>query len=178
LTRITEGKMATFKDHADVPNIRRLHAYWNSLAGGAAPERDKLDPAEIKDVLPYICIVEFQSAPFRVLYRLSGTKVDEINGFSLVGLYLDQLGTPESKGAVTHLADSYRLCWETAKPCFSAYHWPRRAGGHLDVKFAMFPLAVDGKVTQAIAIEDWEYSFEPIVEEAVPLSKDKARSSD
>lgn len=170
--------MAVLKDHADVPSIHRLHAYWQSLAGGVAPDRARLDPGAIKDLLPYICIVEFQAEPFRVHYRLSGTKVDEINGFSLVGLYLDQLGTPESKGAVNHLAESYRRCWETAQPCFSAYRWPRRAGGHLDVKFAMFPLSVEGEVTQAIAIEDWEYSFEPIVEEAVPLAEDKGRTAD
>ncbi|MDY0874224.1 PAS domain-containing protein [Dongia rigui] len=170
--------MAALKDHADVPNIHRLHAYWQSLAGGATPDRAQVDPGAIKDLLPYICIVEFEAEPFRVHYRLSGTKVDEINGFSLVGLYLDQLGTPESKGAVAHLADFYRRCWETAKPCFSAYRWPRRSGGHLDVKFAMFPLSVDGKVAQAIAIEDWEYSFEPIVEEAVPLAEDKTRLAD
>lgn len=170
--------MAVLNDHADVPSIHRLHAYWLSLGNGTAPDRALLDPGSIKDLLPYICLVEFEAEPFRVHYRLSGTKVDEINGFSLVGRYLDQLGTPESKGAVTHLADSYRRCWETGKPCFSAYHWPRRAGGHLDVKFAMFPLKVDGQVTQAIAIEDWEYSFEPIVEEAVPLSEEKARRGD
>jgi len=170
--------MAVLKDHADVPSIQRLHAYWLSLASGAVPERSRLDPAAIKELLPYICIVEFEADPFRVHYRLSGTKVDEINGFSLMGTYLDQLGTKASSGAVAHLTTYYRRCWETGKACFSSYHWPRRSGGHLDVKFAMFPLAVDGKVTQAIAIEDWEYSFEPIVEEAVSLADDKLRSPD
>lgn len=165
--------MSVFQDHADVPKIQQLHAYWHSLAGGAVPDRALFDPAAIKDVLPYICLVEFETDPFRVHYRLSGTKVDEINGFSLVGMYLDQLGTPQSKDAVSHLASSYRRCWETAEACFSAYHWPRKSGGHLDVKFAMFPLTVDGKVAQAIAIEDWQYSHEPIVEEAVPMVEEK-----
>ena len=167
------GGTAAQRDHADIPRIRQLHAYWRELAGGAAPERAQIDPAAIKDVLPYICVVQFETGPFRVHYRLSGTKVDEINGFSLVGKYLDQLGTAASAGAVAHLQASYQRCFESGEPCFSSYSWPRRSGGSLDVKFAMFPLKVDGTVTQAIAIEDWEYSFEPIVEQAVPLAGEK-----
>jgi len=167
------------RDHADVPNIQRLHAYWLGLAGGAVPERPQIDPAAIKELLPYVCIVEFEMNPFRVLYRLTGTKVDEINGFSLVGTYLDQfVRTDESGGAAAHLQEHYQRCCETGRPSFSAYLWPTRSGNYLEVKFAMFPLKVDGTIRQAIAIEDWEYSDEPIASEAMPLAADLARPPD
>ena len=167
--------MAVTQDHADIPNIQRLHAYWLSLAGGAVPERSQLDPAAIQPLLPYISIVAFERDPFRVRYRLTGTQVDEVNGFNLTGAYLDQLIATDQSGGAAHLQAYYQRCWETGAPCFSAYSWPTRSGGHLDVKFAMFPLKVDGVVTQAIAIEDWEYSSEPIVEEALPLAGEKVR---
>ncbi|MBL8710366.1 MAG: hypothetical protein JNL25_14325 [Rhodospirillaceae bacterium] len=51
----------------------------------------------------------------------------------------------------------------------SAYRWPTRSGSHRDVEFALFPLLVAGAVRQAIAIEDWEDTLEPIAEEAVPF---------
>ncbi|MBI2253769.1 MAG: PAS domain-containing protein [Proteobacteria bacterium] len=168
--------MAALRDHADIPNIHRLHAYWLSLANGAAPERALIDPAAMRELLPYLCIVEFEPGPFRVRYRLTGTKVDEINGFTLVGTYLDRfIKTDESGGAAAHLQAHYRRCWETGQPCFSAYLWPTRSGNFLEVKFAMFPLTVDGAVRQAIAIEDWEYSDEPIATEAMPLAADMLR---
>jgi hypothetical protein len=166
----TRREIAVTQDHADIPNIQRLHAYWQGLANGAVPQRSQLDPALIKALLPYICIVAFERDPFRVHYRLTGTKVDEFNGVNLTGTYLDQLiKTDQSGGGAVHLQAYYQRCWQTGAPCFSAYSWPTRSGGHLDVKFAMFPLKVNDTVAQAIAIEDWEYSPEPIVEEALPL---------
>jgi hypothetical protein len=169
--------MAATKDHADIPNIQRLHLYWQSLAGGAVPERGQLDPACIKPLLPYICIVAFERDPFRVYYRLTGTKVDEFNGFNLTGSYLDQLIATDQSGGAAHLQAYYQRCWQAAAPCFSSYSWPTKSGGYLDVKFAAFPLKVDGVVAQAIAIEDWEFSHEPIADEALPLAGEKVRNS-
>lgn len=170
--------MAAAPDHFDVPNIQSLHAYWQSLAGGAVPDRSQLDPGAIKPLLPYICLVDFETDPFRVYYRLSGTKVDEFNGFNITGTYLDQLLKDDPTGGAAHILAYYRRCWEIGAPCFSAYLWPTRSGGHLTVQFAMFPLKVGGVVRQAIGIEDWEYSFEPIATETVPLPAGKAKTSD
>jgi len=170
--------MVATEEHGDIPNIQRLHSYWQSLAGGAVPDRSQIDPAAIKLLLPYICIVDFEDDPFRVYYRLTGTKVDEFNGFNLTGTYLDQLLKDDSSGGAAHIQASYRRCWETSAPCFSSYPWPTRSGGHLSVKFAMFPLKVAGATRQAVAIEDWEYSFEPIATEAVPLPGDKIKISE
>jgi hypothetical protein len=172
------GMMVVTQYHADVPNIRDFHAYWQSLAGGAVPERSQFDPAAIKHLLPYICIVDFEGNPFRVYYRLTGTKVDEFNGFNLTGTYLDQLMKDDPSGGADHIHAAYQRCWETGAPCFSSYPWPTRSGGHLAVKFAMFPFKVAGTVRQAVGIEEWEYSFEPIVTEAVPLAADKIKTSE
>ncbi|MBL8710364.1 MAG: PAS domain-containing protein [Rhodospirillaceae bacterium] len=170
--------MLAAHNHSDVPTIQRLHDYWQGLAGGAVPSRSQLDPAAIKPLLPFVCIVEFEDAPFRVRYRLSGSMVDEFNGFNITGTYLDQLLPNDPSGGAAHLLAYYRRCWESGRPCFSAYRWPTRSGSHLDVKFAMFPLLVDGAVRQAIAIEDWEHTLEPIAEEAVPFKGERNKTDD
>lgn len=165
--------MLAVQNHSEVPNIQMLHAYWNSLAGGEAPDRSLFDPGAIKELLPYICVVDFEDTPFRVRYRLSGSKVDEMNGFNLAGRYLDDIVKQDPTGGGDHILVYYKKCWETGLPSFSSYLWPTRTGEHLEVQFAMFPLRVNGIVRQCIGIEDWEYSFEPIVETIVPFVGDK-----
>lgn len=157
-------------DSPDPQQLRQLHEYWLSLAGGEAPERHQIDPGAIRAMLPYLCIVEFEDQPFRVRYRLSGTKVDALNGYTVAGRYLDDMIKDDPSGGGDHILKHYKKCWETGQPSFSTYRWPTRSGNHLDVTFAMFPLKVDGAIRQCLGIESWEYSFEPIAEEAVPLA--------
>lgn len=158
-------------DYAAIPEIQSLHDYWTGLAGGAVPERGQIDPAAIRLLLPYICIVDFEAEPFRVRYRLSGSKVDEFNGFSLTGCYLDDLIRHDQTGGATHILDHYRQCWKTGMPVYSAYLWPTHSGSRLRARFAMFPLKLDGEIRQCIGIEVWDDSPTPVALEAVPLPK-------
>jgi hypothetical protein len=46
--------MSLARDQIDMrPNMRQLFAYWQSLAGGTAPERHLVDPQAIKPLLPW-----------------------------------------------------------------------------------------------------------------------------
>lgn len=161
--------MPATSDSPDFSLIRQLESYWHSLADGEAPDRAMFDPGAIKPLLPYICIVDFEDAPFRVRYRLSGSKVDEMNGFNLTGRYLDDIVRQDPTGGGDHILVHYKKCWETGRPSFSAYLWPTQAGEHLEVQFAMFPLKVDGAIRQCIGIEDWAETFDPIIETIVPF---------
>lgn len=142
-------------DH-DAPRdlISRLHEYWSSLNGGAAPARASFDPAAIKPLLPHLYIVAFEAEPFRVRFRLAGTKADEWNGFSLVGRYVDEFLQNDHTGANRILQDAYQRAWRSGQPVFDTYPWPTRAGEQIGVKFGVFPLTVDGVIAQAISIED------------------------
>ena len=162
-------------DYAAIPEIQDLYAYWSGLGegrgGDGVPERSQIDPAAIRLLLPHICIVDFEPAPFRVRYRLTGSKVDEFNGFALTGCYLDDLIRHDETGGATHLLKHYRQCWETGQPVYSAYLWPTHSGSRLRARFAMFPLKLDGAIRQCIAIEAWDDSPTPIGLETVPLPK-------
>ena len=74
------------------PNIHRLYVYWTAKRGlHPVPYRRDIDPADLKPLLPELTISEFETDPFRVRYRLVGTRVAEISGLDYTGLYLDQL---------------------------------------------------------------------------------------
>jgi len=55
-------------------DIGRLREYWESLNNGMPPERNLIDPESITELLPYMLLVDFESEPFRVRYRLTGNK--------------------------------------------------------------------------------------------------------
>ena len=141
---------------ADAPEkIRALDAYWTSLAGGNPPERATVDLEQIKPLMPYLMIVEFETEPFMVRYRLSGTKVDQWNGLNLAGRTLKEFIETDTTGSSDHILECYELSWRTGKPCASAYDWPNRSGAMLRVWFGVFPLTVEGVVCQAMSIEDY-----------------------
>ena len=55
--------------------IGQLYAYWLGLAQGAVPDRVDFDPGTVKPLLPNIMLIEIEDAPFRVRFRLSGTRI-------------------------------------------------------------------------------------------------------
>lgn len=62
---------------------RELHGYWSGLLRGrTAPERDEVDPAAIRRVLPYTFLLEVTASAAPALrsatFRLSGTRVDAL----------------------------------------------------------------------------------------------------
>ena len=161
---------------ADMPSwdgskgsIEALHRYWSSRAGGLAPQRDDIDPAEIKALLPFLYIVKYERAPFRVRYILTGTEADRWNGFNLTGRYVDEFLSTDINGANRILLDAYTKAFETAAPVFGAYSWPTRAGYRLEVRFGLFPLRVGEHVQQCLAIEDYSGFPPAMAEDSVPV---------
>ena len=152
-------------------SIEALHRYWNSRAGGLAPQRNDIDPADIKQLLPFLYIVRYEREPFRVRYILTGTEADRWNGFNLTGRYVDEFLGTDVNGANRILLDAYTAAFDTAAPAFGTYSWPTRAGYRLDVRFGMFPLRVGEHVQQCLAIEDYS-GFSPVMAaDSVPFDR-------
>ncbi len=86
---------------------RRLFEYWRgTLRDGVPPRRNDIDPAEIKDILPFVLLGDIEPAPLRVLFRLIGTSVAEFSRQDFSGRYLDEL----AYGARDSV--EWRLCYE------------------------------------------------------------------
>jgi hypothetical protein len=160
-----------FRDmHQITPKVHRLHQYWLSLVRQQAdatgfsdptaphlpPPRHLLDPGAILNLLPRVVIVEFEDDPFRVRYRLTGTWVDDTNGVNLTHAYLDSYDDGSSSEALSPLLQHYRLAWEKAAPSIFHYRWMSLRGSLLNVCCGIFPLTVDGRVRQAVALEEYD----------------------
>jgi hypothetical protein len=166
------------------PKVDRLHRYWLTLARRAAemrlaalpatpsrsspdpiagpqtllppPPRLLLDPTEIFDLLPNLMLVEFEEAPFRVRFRLTGTLVDEASGVNLTGSYLDEFDDGKNAGAFGPVIADYQRAWQRGEAVIGFYPWITQNGHDAVVCYGIFPLAVDGRITQAISIEEYD----------------------
>jgi hypothetical protein len=135
------------------PLVRQLHDYWMSKRGSAAiPDRGLIDPAEIKLLLPNILIAEPSHPPFRVRYRLIGSRVAAASGIDLTGHYLDEMVSGDDAQWQAY----YHQVWSERVPVYGAVTVPTLYGDQFRFEFGIFPLSRGGEsVEQFIAIEDY-----------------------
>jgi len=74
------------------PLVRTVHDWWTGHRGEDVPDRSALDPFALKATLPYLLISDVEPPPFRIRYRLVGTKVVEATGLDFTGRYLARRG--------------------------------------------------------------------------------------
>ncbi|HYD98320.1 MAG TPA: PAS domain-containing protein [Alphaproteobacteria bacterium] len=148
--------MRITSDIAEVadPKIRLLHAYWEELrAGRPAPARAELDPGRLRAILPYLIIVQFEREPFRVLYRLVGTRVAEVTGADITGRYLDEVAFREE----ADFQGCYLRAATEAVPVFITGVLSRDQWSDWTYDAGIFPLSDDGAtVNKAIAVETYD----------------------
>ncbi|HVI88020.1 MAG TPA: PAS domain-containing protein [Dongiaceae bacterium] len=172
------GKRAT-------PRVERLHRYWLSLARETAglshnglattgdrlppPPRHLLDPAAIINLLPHVLLAEFETDPFRIRYRLTGTRIDDVSGANLTGKYLDLLAIGTDAAAFKPMIENYRHAWRSGEAVIDYYQWITENGRLMPVCYGIFPLSINGRIRQAIAIE--EQDLEDIADPPKPKLK-------
>jgi hypothetical protein len=133
--------------------VRSLHRWWLGRSGQDIPDRADLDPADLKRLLPNLFMVDVEHDPFRIRYRLVGTRAIEVTGYDITGHYLDDLLPADaSEPWVQHYYNAYR----TRSPVFGAVDAPTRGGGRFTYEFGLFPLRKGGAaVDQFVSIEDY-----------------------
>lgn len=134
--------------------VRRLTEYWEAKRGAAIlPAREDFELGDLTALLPYMLVTAIEADPFRVFYRLDGTKIVEMNGVELHGRYLDELR--EQQAWVEDGTRVYRQAWENCEARFGAYTWPTQLGSVCHVEFGIFPVTFRGERSQCLALEDW-----------------------
>ena len=117
------------------------------------PDRCALRPEDIKPLLPCLFIADAEHDPFRVRYRLVGTRAVEVTGFDITGHYLDDLLSAEPDQP---WMDHYRTVYVSRRPLFGATTVPTSAGKMFTYEFGIFPLRNGGqRIEQFVAVEDY-----------------------
>jgi hypothetical protein len=134
--------------------VKELHAWWLSNRGSdGIPDRDRLDPIALRRLLPNIIISEVETAPFRIRYRLVGTKVVDVTDFNFTGRYLDEI---VGHGTDTPWRDYYETVYRSRAPLFGSVTERTTFGDTFTYEFGIFPLTAGGsEVKQFVSIEDY-----------------------
>ncbi len=140
------------------PRVKQLHTWWTEhRPEGDIPDRSALLPEQLAPMMPYVMITDIEPEPFRVRYRLVGTKVVANTGFDFTGRYLDEV-QPES--ALVPWREYYRTVFDSRAPLMGAFVDIASAGGTFNYEFGIYPLRRGGSaVAQCIAVEDY-FGFE------------------
>jgi hypothetical protein len=136
------------------PQVRALNAWWTSRRADAdMPDRSALWPGDILKLLPSVFLSELEPDPFRIRYRLVGTRAVALTGFDFTGRYLDEM---QGEDAQVPWAEYYRTVVETRRPLLGAVIVPAKAGSTFKYEFGIFPMTCGGtEIRQFIAIEDY-----------------------
>jgi hypothetical protein len=144
-------------DRVTSQRVTEFRTYWRHKGGeGGLPLRVAIDPAQIPRLLPYLVIAEIERSPFRVRYRLVGTRAAQANGSDFTNRYLDECGF----AVEPLLTECYRRLIKTRAPVFAYYEWHKRDWGHRAgsvgaSETGFFPLSSDGAtVDLAISVAD------------------------
>ena len=149
----TRPDAITYDDVAHVRSARihRLCDYWRSKhVGGRLPRRADILPEEIPTLLPYVLMVDLETEPFRVFYRLIGTRVATYNKRDFTGQYLDELDFPST----SRIIELYHAVMTERRPRFGAANLRSRSAAWVAFEYAVLPLSDDGvTVNKCLAME-------------------------
>src|SRR5688572_16164450 len=93
--------------------IRSLQDWWCANAQDGLPDRAHFQPADFKHMLPFMLISDVEHTPFRIRYRLVGTRVVAATGLDVTGMYLDTL---EPVGEEEPWMEDYALSYQNRRP--------------------------------------------------------------
>jgi hypothetical protein len=135
------------------PLVLAMLEYWQSkVVDGRLPRPADIDPTEIPKLIASMVICDLEESPFRVRYRLAGTRQVHILGSELTGRYVDEMDWEE--GPFVHRI--FALARDTAAPVFGFYHWGFRENTPGASEFGLFPLSEDARtVTRVIGIDEF-----------------------
>jgi hypothetical protein len=134
--------------------VRALYDWWSANAGPSGiPDRGAFDLVEHRLLMPNVMISEVESEPFRIRYRLVGTRIVHNLGVDFTGRYLDEFLGPDF---TVPWVEYYRQAYTARRPLMGRLTEPTKSGGTFTYEFGLYPIARGGTdVEQFIALEDY-----------------------
>jgi CheY-like chemotaxis protein len=90
------------------PTLSRLHRYWLEKRGsGRWPDRRSIDPADLKEILPKLALIETIGDPqcLRFRYRLVGTSIVDAYRMNPSGKFIDEVTAGEYRDFILSLLE-------------------------------------------------------------------------
>jgi len=138
------------------PNIRKLVEYWHARCrNGCLPNRQSINPADLKALLPTMFIVDCPTRDERDwFYRLIGTEIVSREGYDKTGKAVADYFTGS---AWPQIRAEYLMCMDEHRPVYrtdTAYD--RLSRDSFDFERIFLPLASDGyNVDKIIGIVEY-----------------------
>ena len=106
------------------PRLQKFLDYWLAKRGERRmPPRESIDPDEIRELLPGICLLQiaYQGKEVdRVKFRLAGTEIYDMAGFEVTGRYVDQIVPAETYSAIHQ---QFQWIAEHGEPMYRRFTW-------------------------------------------------------
>jgi hypothetical protein len=146
----------TAAEQARSPKIRALFVYWQTLHIGDRPgPRTSFDATAVPRLLSSLMLGDIEKLPFRVFFRLVGTRVAEFSRLDFTGHYLDALDY-KGRDSVEWL-DCYRRVNETVTGVVGVNRVTWEDDLPMEYEFAILPLARgEDPAGSFVAIEDYD----------------------
>lgn len=120
--------------------LQKLHGYWLAKKGDRPfPARADIAPEELRDILPWVFIMELVEG--RLRYRLVGDGFHEIYGDKLMGRFIDEVDLDHITAAYI---GEYDTCIATGSPVARQWKFTKLSGRRLDYERLIMPLSNDG----------------------------------
>jgi len=127
------------------PKLRGVYDYWRRIHPAAGlPGRQHVEPADLTGALPNLWLLDVQRQPFRLRYRLVGTRITELAGRELTGQWLDEahphsLAEPGFFANFLAAVEHHQPTWRKGKPTLYLHD-----KDFTTIERLLLPLARDG----------------------------------
>lgn len=130
------------------PVLFQILDYWKGKRGERdMPGRADIDPVEMRAFLGNIIIIDVERDPFRLRYRLIGTRITALMGRDSTGKYYDEI---YDKGLLSSIYRSFEWIFEHRRPLRTygeAFYADRN---FYEYETLNLPLSSDGEVIDKI----------------------------
>lgn len=132
--------------------LQRMYAYWQSKCGShPMPARADIDPVDFSWALGNVCLLDVETNPLRLRYRLAGTRLTRLYEMDLTGRSVDDIRQPELRDLVrSHLQEVVT----TAKPTLYCISIANNGGPQTYVRLALPLRGPQGEVAMILMAID------------------------
>jgi hypothetical protein len=136
-----------------------LYAYWNALRADApAPPRCRLDPGDIKRLLPTVSLIDvLPGEDYRI--RLAGTGLYSVYGGEITGR---RLGEVYNSAAAEYWREELGRVVRDRRPGAGVHNLAWRGASHLSLIWIRLPLASRGEEVDMILGYDAVVGLGPV----------------